>query len=356
MATFRKRGNSWRVEICIDGLRESATFDSKGAGQAWADKRSTELRQAQIVQTTNELGQKTLGELLQEIVNERLPLSRTRRTQEAAEHRIERMKKRSICDKQVRLLTISDFKAYVDDRKKEGVVASTIRRELGVVRAAFNRLIAKGQLDYNPVQPVLKSQPRDRLVSNLLSDAQFRRMEIAHEELNSKRTKNPWLFWAFRLAAETGLRKAEMLGLEWDDIDLESRIAMIRRVDDLPSEDGERTTEGLKNGDPERQIALTPEAVEILLHMPRAIDPTLRERVIPTSYNALSCAFERLRRRAGLQRFRWHDLRHMAATALLSRLGNVAEVAVVTGHKDWKSLARYTHPQAAAVAQKLARS
>ncbi|MDO9596108.1 MAG: hypothetical protein Q7J47_00150 [Azoarcus sp.] len=61
MATFRKRGNGWRVEICVDGERDSTTFDSKAEAQAWADKRSTELRRAQRVQTTKELGQKTLG-------------------------------------------------------------------------------------------------------------------------------------------------------------------------------------------------------------------------------------------------------------------------------------------------------
>jgi integrase len=354
MATFRKRGNNWQVGICIEGNRESATFDTKAQAQAWADKRSVELRQAQQLATTEDLAQKTLRELLQEVLDELMPLSRTRRTRQAAEYRIKRMQRHRICDLMVRRLTIEDFTRYVQERRREGIAAATIRRELGVVRAAINRLIVRGLLVFNPVQPVLKSLMRDRIVTNLLSATQIQQMEAAYEELNNKRTKNPWLFWAFRLAAATGLRKAELLGLRWEDIDLELRVATIERVDDIPDDNGERSTEGTKNGEAVREVALSPEAVDILQKLPRAIDPAFRGCVLPMSYEAVSSAFERMKKRAGLPKFRWHDLRHMAATNLLDKLKNVAHVAAVTGHKDWKSLSRYTHPKAADVARMLA--
>ncbi len=160
------------------------------------------------------------------------------------------------------------------------------------------------------------------------------------------------MFWALKLAGETGLRKAELLGLRWSAIDFAKHVATIKQVDDLPDKKGNRTTEGTKNGDPEREIPLSPEAIGLLRCIPRANDPELSDHVIPITYNALGCAYKRLKRRAKLA-YRWHDLRHTAATNFLERLKNVAHVALITGHKDWRSLKRYTHPKASSVAKLL---
>ena len=351
MATFRKRGNSWRVEICIDGDRESATFDTKALAKEWADRRSTELRQynGQV----GSLSSRTLlADLLKEARRTKPALSRTRRTGEVEKYRIDRLLKHSFCQKEVSKLTEYDFIEYRQDRENAGVSCSTIRRELGIVRTIFNQLIKRRQLAYNPVSPVLRSLPRDREIASILSGEDFRVFEYAHEELNNKSTRNPWLFWALKLAGETGLRKAELLGLRWSAIDFAKHVATIKQVDDLPDKKGNRTTEGTKNGDPEREIPLSPEAIGLLRSIPRANDPELSDHVIPITYNALGCAYKRLKRRAKLA-YRWHDLRHTAATNFLERLKNVAHVALITGHKDWRSLKRYTHPKASSVAKLL---
>ena len=188
------------------------------------------------------------------------------------------------------------------------------------------------------------------MVERLLSKEEIEHLRIAHDDTNQRQSKNPWLFWAFLLAAETGVRKAELLGLRWTDIDLAKRTMTIQRVDDLPDQAGNCFTQGTKNGDHQRVVPLTTAAVAILRSIPQAIDPDLRKRVIPVSYNALSCAFKRLKRRAGIEGFRWHDLRHMATTYFVSIMKNIAEVAAITGHKDWDSLQRYTHVKAEAIA------
>ena len=45
MATFRKRSSGWRAEVCIKGIRTSATFTTKREAQAWAAKDETRLRE-----------------------------------------------------------------------------------------------------------------------------------------------------------------------------------------------------------------------------------------------------------------------------------------------------------------------
>ncbi len=70
--------------------------------------------------------------------------------------------------------------------------------------------------------------------------------------------------------------------------------------------------------------------------------------------NAFRLAWNRLRRRVGLDDLRWHDLRHEATSRLLELGLTAPEVALITGHKSLTMLSRYTHPQRKLIAAKLA--
>ena len=68
---------------------------------------------------------------------------------------------------------------------------------------------------------------------------------------------------------------------------------------------------------------------------------------------ALRLAWERLRRRAGLEDLRFHDLRHEAISRFCELGLTLAEVALISGHRDYRMLARYTHLQPMDLAFKL---
>ncbi len=57
--------------------------------------------------------------------------------------------------------------------------------------------------------------------------------------------------------------------------------------------------------------------------------------------------------RAGLQDFRFHDLRHEAVSRFFELGLSVPEVALISGHRDPRMLFRYTHPKAELIAKKL---
>ena len=78
--------------------------------------------------------------------------------------------------------------------------------------------------------------------------------------------------------------------------------------------------------------------------------------VFTISANALRLAWERLRRRAGVSELRFHDLRHEAVSRFFERGLNVPEVAMISGHRDLRTLFRYTHPTPEEVAAKLSTS
>lgn len=103
-----------------------------------------------------------------------------------------------------------------------------------------------------------------------------------------------------------------------------------------------------KNGTA-RTVPLSSRAVAALEAMPRSPDG----RVIPMSHYAISLRFRQLRERIGLENFRWHDLRHTAATRIARKLPNIIELSSVTGHKSLAMLKRYVHPEAEELARKL---
>lgn len=360
---IQPRGNAWRAEVCVNGHRDSATFNTLAEAKSWREHRTAELKLLnRPPQRSGEQAKLTLRELLEQQKDE-LDI-RTRRSALAHDARVRKIvsidvgqqSPRPIGEIVVKQLTDKDFLNYKKARLNDGVARSTVKRELNLLRAAFNRLIEAGAILHNPVRSAIKSLPKnDPEVGNLLSVSE-RQCFIEQCEvtaLNPRR--NPWLSFAFAFAAATALRKAELLALEWSDVDYENAVVKVERVDDLPDKKGKRTSHGTKNGEV-RETPLSQEALEILRCVPRSVDPALRHRVFPITYDALKSAFRRVREKAGTRHFRWHDLRHIAATEALARLGDIAFVAVVTGHRDWKSLKRYTHPTAKDVAKLLGSS
>jgi integrase len=130
------------------------------------------------------------------------------------------------------------------------------------------------------------------------------------------------------------MRRGELLGVEWPDIDTERRTLTVTRA---------------KNGDP-RTIPLSRKAVDILSALKRT---DAKQRIFPMSANAVKLAWKRIAQRAQLDDLHLHDLRHEAISRFFEKGLNIAEVALISGHKDPRMLFRYTHLRAEELAKKL---
>ena len=119
------------------------------------------------------------------------------------------------------------------------------------------------------------------------------------------------------------MRRGELLNLTWEDIELSNSELLIRQT---------------KNGH-QRLLPLSPKAVRILGNLPRHNSG----RLFPLSAGAVRQSFTRLRLRAELPNIRFHDLRHEAVSRFFEMGMNIAEVALISGHKDVTQLFRYTH-------------
>ena len=129
------------------------------------------------------------------------------------------------------------------------------------------------------------------------------------------------------------MRWGEILAIEWEHIDFKDRILLIPRT---------------KNGH-SRTIPLTRTAIQILQSLPG----TEGDHVFPITANAFRLAWERVKRQAGIEDLRFHDLRHEAISRFFEAGLNVPEVALISGHRDPRMLFRYTHPLQKQIAVKL---
>lgn len=129
------------------------------------------------------------------------------------------------------------------------------------------------------------------------------------------------------------MRRSELVNIRAEHIDYGQRTLHIPHT---------------KNGYA-RTIPLSNRAITIL----GSLAPDEDGRLFPMTTNAVRLSWEDLRRRAKVSNVRFHDLRHEAVSRLFERGLSLPEVALISGHRDFRMLYRYTHLQPQQVAHKL---
>lgn len=224
----------------------------------------------------------------------------------------------------------SDVSTYIEARKKEGVGPATINRELDVLSAAIN--YARKRWDWemnNPCSGMSLREPEGRLrwISRAEADALVREAE--------KDAKSLHLADFIRLALNTGCRKNELLKLSWDRVDLhENRLFL----------EPEHTKSGRR-----RVVPLNEEARKAMLGRAR-----FRAEFCPGSpwvfshkdgqrVQYMQNGFHGACKRAGIENFRVHDLRHTCASWMVQQGVPLMEVRDVLGHSSIEMTERYAH-------------
>ncbi|WP_137994228.1 tyrosine-type recombinase/integrase [Streptomyces vilmorinianum] len=206
-----------------------------------------------------------------------------------------------------------------------------------VLKSALEHAVREEEIPRNVARNVRTGTPRPRRFEPLTAEEarQFLTAAEGHR-----------LHALFELALHTGLRKGELLGLRWEDLDLDTGTAAIRRTLQRTTAGG-LTTLPTKTRASERRIALPTRCVHSLkLHHEQQktereaagttwqhdghVFTTAQGRPIdPTN---LTRTFTTLLRKAGLRRIRFHDLRHSTATLLLEQGVELVVIKELLGH------------------------
>lgn len=326
MASVRKRGaRQWQAQVRKRGYpQETKTFETRAAAERWVRQAEHEMDMGYFISRA-EAESTTLGELIDRYVEEVTPLKKGSVPESC---RLLAIKRHALAERFVATLRGADLARYRDERLKT-VSPSTVRRDLASLSHVFE--VARREWGIHFVNPVVDiKMPSD-------NKPRERRLEPGEEErlLDAcRKARNPFLLPVVLIAIETAMRRSEILSLRWKNVSLHRQIAHLRDT---------------KNGS-SRTVPLSAAAVTVLRDLPRNRSAGL---FLGLTGEAVKLSFVRATRRARINDFHFHDLRHEATTRFFERGLNIMEVASITGHKDLRMLQRYTHLSAEKLAKKL---
>jgi integrase len=232
--------------------------------------------------------------------------------------------------RELRTLTPADIRAYIDSRKEAGAEAGTINRELGLLSSAFNYAREEWGWDIpNPAKGRRLKEPEGRVrwITREEADALISAAE--------REPKAPHLADFIRLALNTGCRRDELLRLEWRRVDLQAELIHLTAHH---TKSGKRRSVPLNRTAKKAIIARAAFRAQHCPDSPWVFCDKEGQRVqsIKRSW-ATAC------RRAEIEDFRIHDLRHTCAAWLVSTGVPMTEVRDLLGHSTITMTEKYAH-------------
>lgn len=332
MSSIRKRGKKYQVQIRRKGtLPISRTFHSKQDALEWSRHMESSADRRELPPSYKELANYTLADIM---IRYRDEISITKLGYDNERHYINRFIKTKFSKQHLISLKPSTFSTYIDEQLKTYKPA-TVCRDIAIIQHALETAIRKWNipLNENPLRKVTK--PRvDNIIRKRYSKEQYQQILKALSNC-----LNLYAVPLVEFALETAMRRSEILRAQWSDVDFEKCTL------DIPK---------AKNGFP-RVIPLSPKAINILLSLQTMNKVTYKDNktIFPVTVNSVRCMIKTIHRCSNIKNFRFHDLRHEAITRYFEMGLSVPEVSIISGHRDYSMLQRYTQITAEDVLKKL---
>lgn len=237
---------------------------------------------------------------------------------------------------------------YTETQRANGLSSNTMRRHHDLLSSALRSAVRQDVIPASPMERV--EPPRVRTTESYFYNNQ--ELKLLYQKIEGN-----ILELAVKLAGSLGMRREEICGLKWENVDLQRHLVLIREA---------RTAYGAtivqketKNRSSVRTLYL-PDEVYLLLEQEQArqqqerclqsptYNPTdhviLDAKGVPYSPNALSLAFTRFVKKNDLPRLTFHDLRHTFATIASCQGASLFDIGKALGHSTPATTGRiYTH-------------
>lgn len=340
MASIQERKSkngkvSYRAQVRLMGHPpQSATFDRKTDAKRWISDTEGAIREGRYFKT-NESRKHTLEDMCERYVQLVLP-SKSASMQRGQKQQLEwwktRIGKYALAD--VTPALIGDQRDYLaqhgtnssPDKPKKRPSPATVVRYLAALSVAFTHATNEwGWVETSPMAKVKKPrEPKGRI--RYLSEAEC----VALLD-SCRRSEHRYLYPVVLLAISTGARHGEIMDLHWTHIDFQRNRAVLFDT---------------KNGD-SRALLLSPQLIVEFERLRESSNPdtslVFASARKPSAPMELRAYWRAALKDAGILNFRFHDLRHTAASYLAMNGATSIELSEILGHKSPSMVKRYAH-------------
>jgi len=306
-----KRRDSYYIDYYFEGerIRERVGTNKKLAERALA-KRKTEIAEGRFFSESTRS-----NVTFDDLSNDFMKWSKANKRSWERDQRSIRLMSRKFGSLKLTKITPKLIEDYKQERLKS-VKGATVNRELACLKSMFSKAVIWDMASSNPVKKVkmLREGPeRLRFLVKAEIDALIKECS---EDLR------PLVI----VAVNTGMRYGEIVGMTWDHVDLVNKRIRITR-----SKSGRS-----------RDIPMN-RAVYDLIAKRERVSKFVFCRSDGTKINSVRTAFLRALERAGIEDFRFHDLRHTFASHIVMSGVDLITVMELLGHTTTKMTLRYAH-------------
>lgn len=338
MATIRKqKSGRWRAQVRRKGQTISETFARNQDAKDWAMDREREIDRGEAPRSARIAGLRTFGDLVDLHIADMKEVGKAPgRTKEATLCAL----KRELGAVSINDLDRERIVEFGRRRLRQGAGPTTIGIDVGFIKLVVQHAAAVhgipvrvepidlGRIALKRLGLVGHSRERDRRPT----DDEIQRL-IDHFEGNPRQLIP--MGRIIRFAIATAMRQEEICRVTWSDLNTRTQMLTIR----------DRKDPRAKKGNDQRIPLLSVSGYDalVLIEEQRACRANDNDRIFPVNHKSVSSLFTRACHCLSIDDLHFHDLRHEAASRLFEAGFAIEQVALVTGHKDWKMLRRYTH-------------
>ena len=338
MASIRKqKSGAWRVQVRRKGRSLSETFVRFEDAKRWAVDAERQIDRGEAPSSARLARVQTFSDLVDLHIEDMCAVGQAPRRSKAATLKA---LKRELGSCNMVSLDRDRLVRFGRARAAQGAGPMTLSIDIGTIKLVLSHAAAVHGLPVR-IEPidmarlalkrlglVGKGKERDRRPTQEELDALIEHFD------NNERQVIP-MGRIIKFAVATAMRQEEICRVTWADLNERTKMLTIR----------DRKDPRAKKGNDQRipLLAVSGYDTMALIEEQRAVRGNEDDRIFPYHHRSAGTAFTRACQDLKIEDLHFHDLRHEATSRLFEAGFRIEQVALVTGHKDWKMLRRYTH-------------
>lgn len=324
MASITKIGKKWRALIRRKGHpSQCKTFEVKAKAEAWARQVESGMDNGIVAVDAGTMTMAVVIDAYRELRSEARPVSDS-----SNEHYMLKRLKEGLGEKLAGSLTPQALVDYCKMRREEGAGPYTLNMEI----SKLGTVMRYASIALRAILPDPVGQARPLLSHlGLIGGGGKRERRPTEDEtqrvLGELAKRGQVYADAVEFAMYTAMRRGEVVRIVWADVDEAKKMVLVR----------DRKDPRQKKGN-DQWIPLLGDSWDLMMRQPRESD-----RIFPIHPQTLSKYFTWACRDLAIPDLHLHDMRHEGTSRMFEDGYLIQQVALVTGHKDWRHLRRYTN-------------